>query len=78
MRASAAEVTVRTGRVAEGKIVLDQAVDALEGKRVRVIVEADPDADVSAQQLADAWEMWKQAGADGPISDDEVDGSIEG
>lgn len=52
--------------IVHGKVIeLDEAVPGLEGRRVRVVVQAEEPASL------DAWDAWVKSGPQGPIEDDD-------
>ena len=60
-----------TGRIHGSVIELDAPVPALEGQRVRVVVEPVDEPAIGADALRDAWNSWVTTGPDGPIADDD-------
>ena len=60
-----------TGLVHGTTIDLDVAPSPpFEGKRVRVVLELDEDARLSAAEQAQAWSAWFASGPQGPIEDE--------
>ncbi len=57
--------------VVHGKVIeLDEAVPALEGRRVRVVVEPFDEITTDPAELVRAWDAWAARAPDGPIEDD--------
>ena len=61
------------GFVHGNTVKLDRSVDQLDGKRVRVVLEAldeSEDAVLSAEQQKELWAEWVAHGPQGPIEDE--------
>lgn len=63
------------GTVHGDRIVLEEPLPQLEGKRVRLRLEVIRDSDVSIAPpaLQEAWDAWIALGRDGPMDDDGPD-----
>jgi ribosomal protein L12E/L44/L45/RPP1/RPP2 len=63
-----------TGRLAGKVITLDTLVPALEGLRVKVVIEPLDEAEVTVAEAAQArlWAEWAATGPDGPIDDEDA------
>jgi hypothetical protein len=61
--------TLKTGLMHGSTIELDSAVPEMEGKRVRVIVEALDEPRIAAAQQQELWQAWALHGPQGPIDD---------
>jgi hypothetical protein len=54
-----------------GKVItLEKGVPALDGMRVRVIVEPEEEEKLDPEQQAKLWDAWVASGPQGPIEDD--------
>lgn len=63
-----------TGVVHGNSVVLDAPVPPLEGRRVRVELEAiDGEATAPPEALRTAWQAWVVGGSQGPLDHDETD-----
>lgn len=61
--------TSKTGLVHGTTIELESAVPELEGKRVRVVLEAVDEPRLSTEQQRELWQAWAAHGPQGPIED---------
>jgi hypothetical protein len=61
--------TLKTGRVHGTTVELESAVPEMEGKRVRVVLEALDEPQLSAAQQRVLWQAWAERGPQGPIDD---------
>jgi hypothetical protein len=61
--------TSKTGFVHGTTIELESAVPEMDGKRVRVVLEALDEARVSEAQQRALWQAWIERGPQGPIED---------
>jgi hypothetical protein len=62
-------VTSKTGLVHGTTIELESAVPEMEGKRVRVVLEALDEPRISPEQQRALWQAWAEHGPQGPIED---------
>jgi hypothetical protein len=62
--------TSKTGLVHGTTIELESAVPEMEGKRVRVVLEAVDELRVSEQRQRELWQAWADRGPQGPIEDE--------
>ena len=64
-------MTAAVAGVVHGKVIeLDEPVPDLEGRRVRIVVEAADETTTNAVEQQRAWEEWAARGPQGPIDDD--------
>jgi hypothetical protein len=57
--------------IVHGKVIeLDELVPALDGRRVRVVVEPMDESPADPNELRHAWDAWVAQGPQGPIDDD--------
>jgi hypothetical protein len=61
--------TLKTGRVHGTTVELESAAPEMEGKRVRVVLEALDEPQLSAAQQRELWQAWAERGPQGPIED---------
>lgn len=61
--------TSKTGLVHGTTIELESAVPELEGKRVRVVLEAVDEPRISTERQRELWQAWAEHGPQGPIED---------
>ena len=62
--------TTKTGTVHGKTIELESTVPELDGKRVRVVLEAvDEEQRLTTEQQSDLWKAWVARGPQGPIDD---------
>jgi hypothetical protein len=61
--------TTKTGTVHGTTIELESTVPELDGKRVRVVLEAVDEQRVTAEQQVELWKSWVARGPQGPIDD---------
>jgi len=61
--------TTKTGRVHGSTIELEGSVPELEGRRVRVVLEAVDEARSSAEEQRALWQAWVARGPQGQIED---------
>jgi hypothetical protein len=60
-----------TGTLQGKTITLDEAVPALDGRRVHVVIEpVDDEQKLSQEENLKLWKEWMQHGEQGPIADD--------
>ena len=60
-----------TGTLQGKTITLDEAVPALEGRRVHVVIEpVVEEQKLTTQENLELWRAWMQHGEQGPIADD--------
>jgi len=64
------------GRVHGNTVVLDQPVPPLDGKRVRVGLEAVEELALTGAD-SEMWRQWVESGPQGPIDDDDDDDDDE-
>ena len=66
--------TARTGCVHGNTVTLDSPVPALEGVRVRVVLEPvnDTDAALKPDAQAHLWSEWVSNGPQGPLEEDDT------
>jgi hypothetical protein len=62
--------TVKTGTVHGKTIELESTVPELDGKRVRVVLEAVDEQRLPREQQSELWEAWVARGPQGVIDDD--------
>ncbi len=64
----------REGTLHGTTITLDSAIPPLEGRRVRVVIEALDEGEVvlPPDRQARLWQGWVERGPQGPIDEDEV------
>ena len=62
--------TTKTGTVHGKTIELESPVPELDGKRVRVVLEAVDEQRLTTDQQVDLWKTWVARGPQGPIADD--------
>jgi hypothetical protein len=61
--------TTKTGTVHGRMIELESTVPELDGKRVRVVLEAVDEPRLTSQQHNELWKAWVERGPHGPIDD---------
>jgi hypothetical protein len=61
--------TSNTALVHGTTIELESPVPELEGKRVRVVLEAVDELQISEQRQRELWQAWAARGPQGPIED---------
>ena len=61
--------TTKTGTVHGKTIELESTVPELEGKRVRVVLEAVDEQRLTPEQQSELWKAWVTRGPQGPIED---------
>lgn len=61
--------TTKTGLVHGSTIELESPVPELEGRRVRVVLEAVDEARISAEEQRALWQAWVARGPQGPLED---------
>lgn len=61
--------TTKTGTVHGKTIELESTVPELDGKRVRVVLEAVDEQRLTTEQQGDLWKAWVARGPQGPIDD---------
>jgi hypothetical protein len=61
--------TTKTGLVHGKTIELESPVPELEGKRVRVVLEAVEEVRLSTDQQRELWQAWAMRGPQGPIDE---------
>jgi hypothetical protein len=61
--------TSKTGLVRGTTIELESAVPEMEGKRVRVVLEAVDEPRISGELQRELWQAWLESGPQGPIED---------
>ena len=61
--------TSTTGLVHGTTIELESAIPELEGKRVRVVLEAVDEPRISKELQHELWQAWAEHGPQGPIED---------
>ncbi len=61
---------MRTGTVHGKTIELESTVPELDGKRVRVVLEAVDEQRLTKEQQSELWKAWVARGPHGPIDDD--------
>jgi hypothetical protein len=61
--------TSKTGHLHGTTIELESAVPELDGKRVRVVLEAVDEPRLSTAQQRELWQAWAERGPQGPIED---------
>lgn len=61
--------TTKTGTVHGKTIELESTVPELDGKRVRVVLEAVDEQRLTTEQQAELWKAWVARGPQGPIDD---------
>jgi len=62
--------TTKTGTVHGKTIELESTVPELDGKRVRVVLEAVDEQRLTTEQQSELWKAWVARGPQGPIDDD--------
>jgi hypothetical protein len=64
--------TATTGLLRGKTLELEEPVPEMEGKRVRVVLEAlDDDVPLSLEEQREIWRQWVEHGPQGPIENDE-------
>ncbi len=61
--------TTKTGLVHGSTIELEGPVPELEGRRVRVVLEAVDEVRISADEQRALWQAWVARGPQGPIEE---------
>jgi hypothetical protein len=61
--------TTKTGTVHGNTIELESTVPELDGKRVRVVLEAVDEQRLTTEQQSELWKAWAARGPQGPIAD---------
>jgi hypothetical protein len=61
--------TMKTGTVHGKTIELESTVPELDGKRVRVVLEAVDEQHLTPEQQGELWKAWVARGSQGPIDD---------
>ena len=61
--------TSKTGLVHGTTIELESAVPEMEGMRVRVVLEAVDEQQISTARQRELWKAWAERGPQGPIED---------
>lgn len=61
--------TTKTGTVHGKTIELESTVPELDGKRVRVVLEAVDEQHLTPEQQGELWKSWVARGPQGPIDD---------
>lgn len=61
--------TTKTGTVHGKTIELESTVPELDGKRVRVVLEAVDEPRLTSEQQSELWKSWVGRGPQGPIDD---------
>jgi hypothetical protein len=61
--------TSKTGLLHGTTIELESPVPEMEGKRVRVVLEAVDELQISEQRQRELWQAWADGGPQGPIDD---------
>ncbi len=61
--------TTKTGTVHGKTIELESTVPELDGKRVRVVLEAVDEQHLTTEQQSELWRVWVAQGPQGPIED---------
>ena len=61
--------TTKTGTVRGKTIELESTVPELDGKRVRVVLEAVDEQRLTTEQQSELWTSWVARGPQGPIDD---------
>jgi hypothetical protein len=61
--------TTRVGTIHGTTIDLESTIPELDGKRVRVVLEAVDEQRLATEQQAELWNVWLACGPQGPIDD---------
>jgi hypothetical protein len=61
--------TTKTGLVHGSTIELESPVPELEGRRVRIVLEAVDEPRISAEEQRALWQAWIARGPQGPVED---------
>jgi hypothetical protein len=61
--------TSKMGLVHGTTIELEGTIPEMEGKRVRVVLEAVDEPRISAERQRELWQTWAERGPQGPIED---------